>query len=89
MVLFIFTAVVAGWVSDLTDANFTNVVGRVGQIEAYQAWLLPVAIGTIGIIKIGIALILWGIVRRLWVRVESLKQSFPVLVGQKSTPQGE
>jgi hypothetical protein len=84
MVLFIVTAVIAGWVSDLTDPNITNIVGQVGQIEAYQAWLLPVAIGTIGVIKIGIAFILWGIVRRLWVRVESLKQSLPDLIGQKS-----
>jgi hypothetical protein len=83
-VFFIITAVVAGWVADLTDPNFTNLASQAGRIEAYKAWLLPVAIGSIGVIKIGIALILWGIVRRLWVRVEGLKQSLPDLVGQKS-----
>ena len=73
MVWFVVSAVVAGWVSD-QDATL------VGRITAYNSWLFPVSTASIGLIKVGIALILWGIVRRLWVRVESIKESLPALM---------
>ncbi len=73
MVFFIISAVVAGWVSDQD-------VTKLGRITAYQAWLSPVAMASVAAVMVGIALILWGIVRRLWVRVESLKESLPALM---------
>lgn len=73
MVLFIVSAVVAGWVSDQDPAKF-------GRIGAYQSWLLPVAMAAVATVMVGIAIILWGIVRRLWVRVEGLKESLPSLI---------
>ena len=73
MVFFIISAVVAGWVSDQDPTKF-------GRILAYDSWLFPVATASVALVKVGIALILWGIVRRLWVRVESLKESLPVLM---------
>ncbi len=72
MVFFVISAVVAGWVSDQDPTKF-------GRISAYQSWLFPFATASMGLIMVGIALILWGIVQRLWVRVESLKESLPVL----------
>ena len=72
MVFFIISAVVSGWVSDQDPAHL-------GRILTYDSWLFPVATAAVAFIKIGIALTLWGIVRQLWVRVESLKQSLPAL----------
>lgn len=72
MVFFIISAVVSGWVSDQDPA-------QLGRILAYDSWLFPIATAAVAFIKIGIALILWGIVRNLWVRVESLKESLPAL----------
>ncbi len=70
MVFFIISAVVSGWVSDQDPA-------QLGRILAYDSWLFPIATAAVAFIKIGIALILWGIVRNLWVRVASLKESLP------------
>lgn len=80
MVLFIFfiiSAVVAGWVSDQDPT-------KLGRITAYESWLFPVAVSAIGLAKVGIAVVLWGIVRRLWIRVESVKESLPVLMKRGS-----
>ncbi len=72
MVLFIISAVVSGWVSDQDPTDF-------GRIIAYQAWLFPVAMASVATVMVGISFILWGIVRQLWVRVETLKESLPAL----------
>ena len=72
MVFFVISAVVSGWVSDQDPA-------QLGRILAYDSWLFPIATAAVAFIKIGIALILWGIVRQLWVRVETLKESLPAL----------
>ena len=42
-------------------------------VLAYSAWTFGIATLAFGTLKLGIALVLWGIVRRLWVRVESTK----------------
>ncbi len=72
MVFFIISAIVSGWVSDQDPA-------QLGRILAYDSWLFPIATAAVAFIKIGIALILWGVVRQLWVRVDSLKDSLPAL----------
>ena len=72
MVFFIISAVVSGWVSDQDPA-------QLGRILAYDSWLFPIATAAVAFIKIGIALILWGVVRQLWVRVEGMKESLPAL----------
>ncbi len=73
MVFFVVSAVVAGWVSDQDPAQFAR-------IATYESWLLPVSVAAIALAKVGIAVVLWGIVRRLWVRVESIKESLPALI---------
>jgi len=72
MVFFVISAVVSGWVSDQDPS-------QLGRILAYDSWLFPFATASVGLIKVGIALILWGIVKRLWIRVASLKESLPAL----------
>jgi hypothetical protein len=72
VVFFIISAVVAGWVSDQDPTQFAR-------ITTYESWLFPVAVAAIALAKVGIAVVLWGVVRRLWVRVESIKESLPAL----------
>lgn len=55
-------------------------------ITAQSAWTFGVAIAALGTLKTGIALILWGIVRRIWIRVESIKAALPKLRLQRSQP---
>ena len=49
-------------------------------IAAQAAWTFGIATAALGTIKTGIASILWGIVRRIWFRVESIKASLPDLM---------
>ena len=49
-------------------------------VAANSAWTFGVATAALGTIKLGIALILVGIVRRLWIRVESVKAGLAKLV---------
>lgn len=82
-VFFVFSAVIAVSVSQLTDPARAAVhASRLWRIQAYEAWLLPVAVGAIALAKIGIAVTLWGIVRRLWIRVDAIKESLPALVNR-------
>ena len=76
---FVLTAVIAGGVSDLHGSDIGN-LSLLGRVNAYEAWLLPVAVASIALAKFGIALVLYGIVRRLWTRVEIVKQSLPALI---------
>lgn len=80
-VLFVITAVIAGSVSQLTDpARAAVQASRLGRVQAYQAWLAPTAFAAIALSMLGITVTLWGIVQRLWIRVEAIKESLPALV---------
>lgn len=74
MLFFIFATVVASWVADLPNPNVLT-----GRVETWEAWLFPAKLGALGVIQFGIVLVLWGIIRRLWVRVEAIKTSLPAL----------
>lgn len=76
---FVLTVVIAGWVSDLHGSDLGN-VSLLGRVNSYEAWLLPVAVASIALVKFGIAVILHGIIRQLWTRVDSVKESLPALV---------
>ena len=51
--------------------------GTAAQIVAQTAWTFGVATAALGTIKTGIGVILWGTVRRLWIRIQSIKETFP------------
>ena len=55
-------------------------------ILAQAAWTFGVATVALITIKSGIALILWGIVRRIWIRIESLKEALPNLMSKDAQP---
>lgn len=50
------------------------------------AWTFGLAIFSFGVIKIAIAIILMGIIVRLWFRVDGMKRSLPALQGHSDTP---
>lgn len=56
------------------------------KVAAQDAWTFGVATAALGTLKVGIALILWGIARRLWIRVESVKAALPGLVPESRQP---
>lgn len=56
------------------------------RVAAQDAWTFGVATAALGTLKVGIALILWGIARRLWIRVESVKAALPGLVPESRQP---
>ena len=80
---FVLTAVIAGWVADLHGSDIGS-LSLLGRVNAYEAWLLPVAVASIALAKFGIAVVLYGIVRRLWTRVEIVKQSLSALMAHGS-----
>lgn len=76
----VFSGPVASWVSDLTDPDKASVVeSRTGRVEAFQAWLFPLFFVGLAMVLTGISIALWGIVRRIWIRVQALNETLPVL----------
>ena len=49
-------------------------------VLSYAAWTFGVATAGLGTIKLGIGVILWGVVRWVWIRVESTKVGLAKLV---------
>ena len=77
----ILVAMVA-FISSLILANFVAGDGTETGIKTQDAWTFGVASAALVTVKVGIALILLGIVRRIWIRVQSLKEAVPRLVPQ-------
>lgn len=78
-----FSGPVASWVSDLTDPGKASIVeSRMGRIEAYQAWLSPLFFVGLATVLTGISVALWGITRRVWIRMQVLDEALPVLKRQ-------
>lgn len=55
-------------------------------IATQAAWTFGVATAALGVIKTGIAAVLLGIVRRVWLRIESIKVALPHLMPQDREP---
>ncbi|MBI4201494.1 MAG: hypothetical protein HY532_00065 [Chloroflexi bacterium] len=56
-------------------------------IAAQAAWTFGLATAALGLLKTGIAVILWGIVRRIWIRAESVKEALPKLMPRNAQQQ--
>ena len=78
-VVFVISAVVAGWVSDITAPSEANPANLLARVTTYKAWLSPVAMASVGLIMVGIAVILLGTVRRLWIQMAVMKQGLLAL----------
>ena len=79
MVIFVISAVVAGWVSNITDPSEANPANLLARVTTYKAWLSPVAMASVALTMVGIAVILLGVVRRLWIQVAVMKQGLLAL----------
>ena len=88
-VFFVLSAVIAGWVADLHGAEAGN-VSLLGRVSTYEAWLFPASTAAVAMVKIGVGVVLYGIVLRLWTRVAGVRESLPVLIeaGAASRLQG-
>ena len=78
-VLFVISAIVAGWVSDITNPSEANPANLLARVTTYRAWLSPVTMASVAVTMVGIAVILLGVVRRLWVQVAVMKQALLTL----------
>ena len=78
-VLLVVSAVVAGWVSDVTAPAEANPANLLARVATYRAWLAPVAMASVGLTMVGIAVILLGVVRRLWIQMAVIKQGLLAL----------
>ena len=67
------------FISSLIQADFVSGDGAAAGIETQAAWTFGVSTTAVVTVKAGIALILLGILRALWGRVESVKQALPKL----------
>ncbi len=78
-VLFVISAVLAGWVSDITAASEANPANLLARVATYKSWMSPVAMASVGVTMVGIAVILFGVVRRLWIQMAVIKQGLLAL----------
>lgn len=83
----------AGWIVVLAALTISiTAAGEVAsgasadRVAALGVLSFGLAVAGLGTGKAGIALVLWGIVRRIWIRVASMKAALPDLVPQ--TPNG-
>lgn len=74
------------FISSLTLAAAVSADVPLARVAAQDAWTFGLATAALGALKAGIALILWGIVRRLWIRVESVKTALPDLIPESREP---
>ncbi len=73
----------------ITAVAFVGNLAAVGQTGADRAstlaWTFGVTTTGFALIKTAIAVVLWGIILKLWLRAESLKVALPKLVGTPGT----
>ena len=78
-VLFVISVVVAGWVSDITSPAEADPANLLARVTTYKSWLSPVAMASVGLTMVGIAVVLLGVVRRLWIQMAVMKQGLLAL----------
>ena len=78
-VLFVISVVVTGWVSDITSPAEADPANLLARVATYKSWMSPVAMASVGLTMVGIAVILFGVVRRLWIQMAVIKQGLLAL----------
>lgn len=68
-----------GFLVSLSSASLAAAGGKADQLAAQQALGFGIAVAGLGTAKTGIAFVLWGIVRRIWVRLDSVRTALPDL----------
>lgn len=71
-------------VNSLVAGNLASQGGAADQVASLGAWSFGLTTAAFGTVKLAIGLILLGIVRHIWLRVESLKASLPSLIRERT-----
>ncbi len=72
-------------VANILAGVWIGQAGTAAQVSEVDAWSFGLNTAAFGVVKLSIAIILLGIMRQLWLRVESVKAALPAL---KATPGG-
>ena len=72
-------------VANIVAGVWSGQAGRAARVPEIDAWSFGLNTAAFGVVKVSIAIVLLGILRRLWLRVESVKAALPVL---KAAPEG-
>lgn len=68
------------FVNGVAAGDLARNAGAADQVGSLNAWSFGLTTAAFGTVKLAIALILLGIVRQIWIRVETVKASLPQLV---------
>lgn len=81
-------AVAVAVAGTIAAGNLAGSVGGAEKVAGLAAWSFGLSSAAFATIKVGIAVILAGILVRLWTRVEAVKSSLPRLVGGQQAKPG-
>lgn len=81
-------AVAVAVTGTIAAGNLAGSVGGAEKVAGLAAWSFGLSSAAFATIKVGIAVILAGILVRLWTRVEAVKSSLPRLVGGQQAKPG-
>jgi hypothetical protein len=86
--LFGVAAAMVALVASIVAGVWSDQSGRAAQVARIDAWSFGLNTAAFGVVKLAIAIVLMGILRQLWLRVESVKNALPALkgVGDGATP---
>jgi hypothetical protein len=79
-------------INSVAAGDLARIGGSADQVGSLGAWSFGLATAAFGTVKLAIGLILLGIVRHIWVRVESVKAALPGLIrarAAEAAPLGE
>lgn len=73
------------FVSSIVAGDLARAGGSLEEVVSLGAWSFGLTTAAFGTIKLAIGLILLGIVRHIWLRVESVRASLPGLIRTRAT----
>ncbi len=68
------------FVNSLAAGDLARQAGTANQVASLGAWSFGLTTAAFGTVKLAIGIVLLGIVRRIWLRVESVKIALPALI---------
>ncbi|HYT78873.1 MAG TPA: hypothetical protein VEQ37_06400 [Actinomycetota bacterium] len=84
--LFGVTVATAALVANIVAGAWSDQAGRAAQVARIDAWSFGLNTAAFGVLKLSVAIVLLGILRQLWLRVESVKAALPSLAGVGGGP---
>jgi hypothetical protein len=84
--LFGVVAAMIALVANIVAGLWVDQPARATQVARIDAWSFGLNTAAFGVVKLAIAIVLLGILRQLWLRVESVKTALPSLKGSGDGP---